>query len=136
MTSRAAHSTSLDSGDLNDARVASLKAQLMQQVEALSDKDSELRARLAAEESATANTFVAGVEGAMAAEADDEVIALLHHEQTELAAAHQALERIEQGTYGFCAECGEAIGFKRLEVLPAAHLCVSCQDMVEHRKGR
>lgn len=122
--------------NLSDALVASLRARLQQQVRELSSKDDELRARLAAEESATANTFVAGIEGAMASEADDEVIALLHHEQSELVAAKEALSRMSQGDYGTCSECGDAIGVKRLMVLPAAHLCVSCQDMLEHRQGR
>lgn len=72
----------------------------------------------------------------MAAEADDEVIALLLHEQTELAATRQALERIESGEYGQCTECGDPIGLARLEVLPEADLCVGCQDMLEHRQGR
>ncbi|TAK96005.1 MAG: TraR/DksA family transcriptional regulator [Aquabacterium sp.] len=116
--------------------LARFKARLQDQARALSAQDSELRARLAAEESVTANTFVAGIEGAMAAEADDETIALLHHEQTELVATRQALERIESGDYGYCEECGDAIGVARLEVLPEAHLCVGCQDMLEHRKGR
>jgi DnaK suppressor protein len=124
-----------DGQAIPDAAVAALRARLQQQVDELSAKDSELRARLAAEESATANTFVAGTEGAMAAETDDEVIALLHHEQMELAAAREALGRMAAGDYGFCAECGEAIGLKRLEVVPEAHLCVGCQDMAEHRKG-
>jgi DnaK suppressor protein len=116
--------------------LAALKARLVAQVHTLQDQDGELRGRLAAEESATANTFVAGAEGAMAAETDDEVIALLHHEQAELAAAQAALQRIEQGEYGYCAECGDVIGAQRLQVVPEALLCVSCQDMAEHRKGR
>lgn len=122
--------------ELSDEQVARFKARLQEQVRALSVQDGELRARLAAEESVTANTFVAGTEGAMAAEADDEVIALLQHEQTELAATQQALERIENGEYGECTECGDPIGAARLEVLPEAHLCVGCQDMLEHRQGR
>ncbi len=122
--------------ELTDEQVARFKSRLQEQVRVLSAQDGELRARLAAEESVTANTFVAGIEGAMAAEADDEVIALLHHEQTELAATRQALERIENGEYGDCTECGDPIGLARLEVLPEAHLCVGCQDMLEHRHGR
>ncbi len=122
--------------ELTDEQVARFKSRLQEQVRVLSAQDGELRARLAAEESVTANTFVAGIEGAMAAEADDEVIALLHHEQTELAATRQALERIENGEYGDCTECGDPIGLARLEVLPEAHLCVGCQDMLEHRQGR
>lgn len=136
MSSLSAPAGKLDDEDLSDALVASLRARLQQQVRELSSKDDELRARLAAEESATANTFVAGIEGAMASEADDEVIALLHYEQSELVAAQEALSRMNQGDYGTCSECGDAIGVKRLMVLPAAHLCVSCQDMLEHRQGR
>ncbi len=122
--------------ELTVEQVARFKARLQEQVRALSAQDGELRARLAAEESVTANTFVAGIEGAMAAEADDEVIALLQHEQTELAAVKQALDRMENGEYGQCTECGDPIGLARLEVLPEAHLCVGCQDMLEHRQGR
>jgi len=122
--------------ELTVEQVARFKTRLQEQVRALSAQDGELRARLAAEESVTANTFVAGIEGAMAAEADDEVIALLLHEQTELAATRQALERIESGEYGQCTECGDPIGLARLEVLPEADLCVGCQDMLEHRQGR
>jgi DnaK suppressor protein len=136
MSSLKPHVKNLGTQDLTPDDVVRLKSRLEQQVKALSSKDGELRARLAAEESATTNTFVAGTEGAMAAEADDEVIALLHHEQMELAAAQEALGRIAHGDYGYCAECGDNIGIKRLEVLPEAHMCVSCQDMVEHRKGR
>lgn len=135
MSSNTAHVTPTVSA-LSPSELARFKARLQDQVRALSAQDSELRARLAAEESVTANTFVAGIEGAMAAEADDETIAFLHHEQTELAATKQALDRIESGDYGCCEECGDAIGLARLEVLPEAHLCVSCQDMMEHRKGR
>jgi len=122
--------------DLTDEQVARFKSRLQEQVRALSTQDGELRARLAAQESVTANTFVAGIEGAMAAEADDEVIALLHHEQTELVATMQALERMDKGEYGYCTECGDPIGVARLDVLPEAHLCVGCQDMLEHRLGR
>jgi len=136
MSSLSAPVGKVNDENLSDALVASLRARLQQQVRELSSKDDELRARLAAEESATANTFVAGIEGAMASEADDEVIALLHHEQMELVAAQEALSRMNQGDYGTCSECGDAIGVKRLMVLPAVHLCVSCQDMLEHRKGR
>lgn len=38
-----------------------------------------------------------------------------------------ALARIDAGTYGHCTECDRAIGPDRLEALPAAALCMSCQ---------
>lgn len=37
-----------------------------------------------------------------------------------------ALVRIENGTYGLCANCGEEIGEKRLALVPHAPLCVKC----------
>jgi len=37
-----------------------------------------------------------------------------------------ALKRIEEGDYGFCAECDEEIPAKRLEVDPATPRCVAC----------
>jgi len=38
----------------------------------------------------------------------------------------QALRRIEDGRYGNCEECGEAIAFRRLRALPTATLCFNC----------
>jgi DnaK suppressor protein len=121
---------------LSPSDLLQLKQRLYAQAQLLAQQDHELRARLAAEESATANTFVAGVEGAMFTEADEEVIALMHHEQTEQADIAAALKRMNAGDYGLCGECGDAIGLQRLLVLPQASLCVGCQDMAEHRKGR
>jgi DnaK suppressor protein len=38
----------------------------------------------------------------------------------------QALERLDEGTYGRCAGCGTAIPAERLEAVPWAALCVPC----------
>ena len=37
-----------------------------------------------------------------------------------------ALARMEEGEFGFCADCGEEIAEKRLEHDPAVALCISC----------
>lgn len=44
--------------------------------------------------------------------------------QAQLRLVEQALERIEQGTYGLCEKCGEPIGDARLEALPATSRCI------------
>ncbi len=44
-----------------------------------------------------------------------------------------ALERIENGSFGGCNECGEKISAKRLFVQPSAALCVECQGTKEDR---
>jgi len=43
----------------------------------------------------------------------------------------QALTRIKDGTYGFCAETGEPIGLKRLMARAIAELCISAQEKHE-----
>lgn len=42
-----------------------------------------------------------------------------------------ALGRIDEGEYGHCDNCGEPIQEKRLEALPWAQHCVSCQELNE-----
>jgi DnaK suppressor protein len=44
-----------------------------------------------------------------------------------------ALVRIEHGTYGVCAECEEPISAKRLDALPWARYCVTCQELIAAR---
>ena len=44
----------------------------------------------------------------------------------EIASVRRALERIEDGSYGTCANCGGEISDKRLEVRPEAALCIDC----------
>ena len=38
----------------------------------------------------------------------------------------EALERIENGSYGICVRCREAIPFARLEAIPETSVCVDC----------
>lgn len=38
-----------------------------------------------------------------------------------------ALRRLDEGTYGICADCGGPIAPERLEALPYATLCINCQ---------
>ena len=45
---------------------------------------------------------------------------------SDLTRIDQALKRFEEDEYGWCAECGEPIAYRRLEIDPAAALCISC----------
>jgi len=42
-----------------------------------------------------------------------------------------ALECIEEGTYGICEACGEDIGYKRLEARPVTTKCIQCKTKEE-----
>lgn len=46
-----------------------------------------------------------------------------------------ALDRLKDGEYGTCAECGETIAPARLRAMPEVETCVRCQDRIE-RYGR
>jgi DnaK suppressor protein len=50
-----------------------------------------------------------------------------------LADINAALERIEAGTYGICANCGKQIAEERLDARPWATLCIDCQRERERR---
>lgn len=42
-----------------------------------------------------------------------------------------ALERVENGEYGDCEECGDYISFKRLHARPEARFCIDCKEIRE-----
>ena len=54
--------------------------------------------------------------------------------QLRLQQVEAALLRCENGEYGDCLECGETVGFARLEVRPEAPLCIGCQGLREGRR--
>jgi DnaK suppressor protein len=60
---------------------------------------------------------------------------ILEHVNDDLAAAEDALERLDAGTYGSCLACGEPIEPARLEALPFARYCVQDQAAAERPSG-
>ena len=50
-----------------------------------------------------------------------------------LAEIEAALKRVEEGTYGICANCGKPVAVDRLDALPWATLCIDCQRDRERR---
>lgn len=58
---------------------------------------------------------------------NDEVLENLDESsRAEVAQVRAALRRVDAGTYGRCARCGEAIGAPRLAAMPSATTCVGC----------
>jgi RNA polymerase-binding protein DksA len=51
---------------------------------------------------------------------------IIHNEETILAEVREALNRIDQGTYGICQECDGQIDEARLEALPYTPYCIEC----------
>ncbi len=53
------------------------------------------------------------------------------NQQTLLTLVENALQRLEDGTYGLCLQCGEVISPERLEALPWAERSVRCEAELE-----
>jgi DnaK suppressor protein len=45
-----------------------------------------------------------------------------------------ALRKIDDGSFGDCERCGETIGDKRLDALPFARYCITCQRLAEEEE--
>ena len=55
-------------------------------------------------------------------------------ERKLLSKIEEALNRIDEGTFGICEDCGEEIGLKRLEARPVTTLCIDCKTLQETRE--
>jgi len=65
-------------------------------------------------------------------EADRNLLILLGERQgTLIRQIRMALDRLNDGSYGICEECGDGIPLKRLQVQPTSTLCVSCKEYRE-----
>jgi DnaK suppressor protein len=62
------------------------------------------------------------------------LLSLNENERKRLKEVDESLDRIENGTYGICDECGGPIILKRLEVRPVAKYCVPCLTKLEKGK--
>ena len=58
-------------------------------------------------------------------------LGLIENEQGTLELINQALERMEQGRFGQCVECGEVISKPRLQAIPYARHCIRCARKLE-----
>lgn len=71
------------------------------------------------------------------ANADREVRhAELLRDQQELQDVRAALQRVAEGEYGECMDCGKGIALARLQAFPTAKRCIDCQTRHEARKRR
>jgi DnaK suppressor protein len=59
------------------------------------------------------------------------LMGLGENERTKLRLVEEALAKIDEGTYGVCERCEEAIPVKRLDLLPFTRYCVQCQTELE-----
>ena len=67
---------------------------------------------------------------------EDIEFALIQMKAETLEKIDEALVRLEEGTYGYCFECGEEISERRLRALPFAVRCKDCEEAREAAQQR
>ena len=112
--------------------------------ERLNARRQVLRAEVAEQLANSDDPRVAGLMNALAATEDwvladiltDLDIALVKHDTAELRDVDAALASIAEGSYGTCRDCGEPIGWPRLNANPTALRCIACQEAYEKTHGK
>lgn len=74
--------------------------------------------------------FEGGGDAALEAQARNQSAAMIGNLRDMLASIDEALQSIEDGTYGICEICGKNIPKKRLEALPEATMCTECRTQI------
>jgi DnaK suppressor protein len=75
------------------------------------------------------------MDAARASAAVDTHANLIDRAESRLRLIDEALARVDNGTYGICADCGDEIGLGRLKVLPFAVRCVDCESKRSRAQG-
>lgn len=64
------------------------------------------------------------------------LLRLKDRERNLIAKINEAIERIDDGDYGYCEVCGEEIGVRRLRARPMATMCIDCKEDQESEERR
>ena len=118
--------------NLTKKQLQALRQSMLERQRTLVTEVDDQRAQAAAEGSSEAQ-FGVGDTG------DESVVRMmtdLHLQEAgrdleELRDIEAALRRMDGGSYGDCDECGNEIGYARLEAQPTATRCVQCQALYE-----
>jgi DnaK suppressor protein len=70
-------------------------------------------------------------DAAQATEERSEVLGQIEASRQRIHLIDEALEQMEEGTYGSCVRCGEPISVERLEVRPLSIRCVDCAEQAD-----
>lgn len=117
--------------EMDKAFLASMKERLLEQrrtlLASLADQSEDMKGLV--------KTVESGDEADVAADVIDRTLltALGTQDANRLQQIDNALDRINQNTYGLCLKCGKEIPQERLEVLPYALMCISCASEEERR---
>jgi DnaK suppressor protein len=114
---------------MSEAQLQTFKKHLLDEEKALRDAAQSTTHHLQESEAAPDPTDRASAEEEHTLE-----LRVRDRERKLLKKIVQALQRIEDGTYGWCEESGEPIGIARLLARPTASLTLEAQERHEQRK--
>src|ERR671925_1100535 len=124
-------------GQMNRDRYAELKRILEERRREIM---SEVHEKIRDVRTEAANSETHGVlDAAETSEADiqdDIEFALIQMKAETLTKIEEALRRLEEGTFGYCFECGDEISERRLRALPFAVRCKDCEEAREIAEQR
>lgn len=111
---------------MNKQQVERFKKVLLEKREQLVQDVESVRSRSAEDTEEEDKDYI---DVAVSSYTKEFLLTLSDLERKQLVAVEQAIEAVEQGTYGTCDECGEEIEEKRLKALPWATFCLRCQEL-------
>ena len=123
--------------DMNNVRYEELKGMLEERRrEILGEVQGRMRDVRAEGAAAPERGVVDAAETSEADIQDDIEFALIQMKSETLHKIEEALGRLENGTYGYCFECGGEIAERRLRALPFAVRCRDCEEAREVAQTR
>jgi len=124
-------------GQMNRDRYSELKSILEERRREIMDQVQEKIRDVRSEGANNPNQGVLdAVESSEADIQDDIEFALIQMKSETLNKIEEALHRLEDGTFGYCFECGEEISERRLRALPFAVRCKDCEEAREMAQQR
>jgi RNA polymerase-binding transcription factor len=119
-------------GDMNRDRYAELTRILEERRREIMDQVQEKIRDVRTEGPNNPNQGVLDAAESSEADIQDEIeFALIQMKAETLYKIEAALRRLEEGTFGYCFECGEEISERRLRALPFAVRCKDCEEARE-----
>jgi RNA polymerase-binding transcription factor DksA len=120
----------LDLADIKN-RLLKLKAQLEHDIDMKEQQVAESGDDLVPERGGVGNHMA---DDANETAEQETMITLQRNTERELDQVNQALTRLENGTYGKCANCGRPIPAARLEARPYSIYDIACQELADRGK--
>lgn len=112
---------------MDQEQMAYFKALLKEQLEELTQRGSHMVNMLKDQE----NIYSDPVDSAAASWDQGFQLRITNRETRLINKIKDALERIEEGTFGICETCGEEISIGRLKARPVAMHCIRCKTLAE-----